>query len=186
MLYLPVILGTGREGRLSEHAATFVLEQVKAAGHETELIDVRDYASAFTARVKPEGWDDKGAQEKMARADGYIIVSPEYNHSFPGELKIFLDHFYMEYAKKSVGLVGVSMGPWGGARAIESLRIVFGAVDVMVTKKTAMFTMAPKLFAEDGSMDDASREMYVKSVSGMIESTAWFASALKNAREKDL
>jgi len=185
MPYLPVILGTAREGRVSEHAAAFVLGRIKAAGHETELIDVRDFPASATARVKPEGWDDKGLAEKMARADGYVIVSPEYNHGYPGELKIFIDHFYAEYARKAVGLVGVSNGPWGGTRMIEQLRGVFGAVDVVIPKRTVMFPKAPDLFGEDGTLGEEDAETYAKAVDGMLDSVAWFASALKEARSKD-
>jgi len=182
-LSIPVILGTAREGRRSEAIAKWVLGQVEAAGLKTELIDVRELPSSISARVDQEGFDAGRFGKIMNEADGYIIVAPEYNHSIPGELKIFLDHFYNEYDRKVVGICGVSGGPWGGSRMIESLRQILGAVNVMVPKQTVQFTKAAKLFDEDGKMNSDMVEIYTKAVGGMIESVSWFASALKTARE---
>lgn len=172
-LYIPVILGTGREGRGSEAAAKFVVKQAEAAGISTELIDVRDLPSPITARVSMEGFDAGEIGEKMKKADGYIIVAPEYNHSFPGELKIFLDHFYDEYDRKAVGICATSMGGGGGLRMIESLRIVFGALNVAVPKRTVQFPHV---------QEGVDEEKAAKPVQGMLEELAWFASALKKAR----
>src|SRR5438067_9083428 len=119
-LFIPVILGTARQGRESEHAAKFVFEQTKKrAGVETEFIDVR---------TLPMRLDDAGEQMKdlkfsatIERCDGLIIVTPEYNHSFPGLLKHALDMNLKEYIHKAVGICGVSGGIMGRARVIESL-----------------------------------------------------------------
>ncbi|MBA3273225.1 MAG: NAD(P)H-dependent oxidoreductase, partial [Chthoniobacterales bacterium] len=119
-LYIPIILGTPRQGRKSEDAARFVLQQAsKRAGVETELIDVRQL---------PLRMDDAGEQikipafaEQMHRADGLIIVAPEYNHGYPGLLKHALDTNLEEYNHKPVGICGVSAGPFGGTRVIENL-----------------------------------------------------------------
>ncbi len=119
-LYLPVILGTARKGRRSEAAARFIFEQTKArAGVETEFVDV--------AKI-PMRLDDAGEQMKDAafaemvrRADGLILVVPEYNHGYPGLLKHALDMNLEEYVHKAVGICGVSAGPFGGARMIENL-----------------------------------------------------------------
>src|ERR1700704_6675727 len=119
-LFIPLVLGTARQGRESEHAARFVFEQTKKrAGVETEFIDVR---------TLPMKLDDAGEQMKdpkfaatIERCDGLIIVAPEYNHSFPGLLKHVLDTNLEEYIHKAVGVCGVSAGPFGGARMIQSL-----------------------------------------------------------------
>jgi NAD(P)H-dependent FMN reductase len=63
-------------------------------------------------------------QKKAWHADGFIIVSPEYNHSYPGELKMLLDMLFSQYAHKPVGICGVSSGAWGGTRMVEQLRLV--------------------------------------------------------------
>src|SRR5713226_5597804 len=119
-LFIPIILGTARQGRQSRHAARFVFEQTKKrAGVQTELIDVRKL---------PMRLDDAGEQMKDAtfsatieRCDGLIIVTPEYNHGYPGLLKHALDMNLKEYIHKAVGICGVSAGPFGGARVIEHL-----------------------------------------------------------------
>ena len=82
-LYLPLLLGTARQGRQSEHVAAFVLSEMKKRPEiETELIDVR----TLKMRLDDAGEEmkDAGYAEKMTRADGIVIVTPEYNHGYPG------------------------------------------------------------------------------------------------------
>src|SRR4030095_15670953 len=115
-LFIPLILGTTRQGRRTEHAARFVLEQTrKRADIETELIDVCKL---------PLKLDDAGEQMKdpkfsgsIQRCDALIIVTPEYNHGYPGLLKHALDMNLAEYIHKAVGICGVSVGPFCGACA---------------------------------------------------------------------
>lgn len=119
-LTIPVILGTIRKGRKSERVAHLVHEHIlKRPDVESPFVDIREIGFAF---------DDEGEQAKiptfsaqMAAADGYILVSPEYNHSYPGSLKMALDTNFAEYRNKAVGLVTCSDGPWGGVRAHENL-----------------------------------------------------------------
>ena len=106
-LFIPVILGTVRKGRASENVAKFVLGEVqKREGVETQLIDIRDLNLPI---------DDAGEQIKDAkfsavceRADGLVLVVPEYNHGYPGMLKHVLDSNLKEYIHKAVGVCGVS------------------------------------------------------------------------------
>ncbi len=112
-MFIPILLGTARKGRKSEAVAKKLVELVEALGHETELVDVR--AAALSAT------DDTGTSESakhwksiVERCKGFIIVTPEYNHGYPGELKLFLDQLYKEYANKVVRIVSVSNGLWGG------------------------------------------------------------------------
>ena len=121
-MFIPVILGTAREGRQSEKVAKFVLETVKEAGHETALADARDFRLPATDNTGAPAPAKKLAQI-VSRADALIIVCPEYNHGYPGELKMMLDLLYDEYAGKKVGLCGVSMGPLGGARGLQALKL---------------------------------------------------------------
>src|SRR5947207_11391517 len=117
-LFIPVILGTARRGRRSEHAARFVFEQTKRrADIETELIDVCEL---------PMKLDDAGEQMKdpkfsatIQRCDALIIVTPEYNHGYPGLLKHALDMNLEEYIHKAVGICGDSAGTLAGTRQVE-------------------------------------------------------------------
>src|SRR2546423_4594399 len=117
-LYIPLLLGTARQGRRSEHVANFVLSEMKKRPEiETELIDVRQ----LKMRLDDAGetMKDPDFAKKMTRADGLAIVTPEYNHGYPGLLKHALDMCLEEYIHKAVGLVGVSAGPLGGSRLIQ-------------------------------------------------------------------
>jgi NAD(P)H-dependent FMN reductase len=121
-LFLPVLLGTNRKHRNSVHPAKWLVgEMQKRAEIETKLFDTADFAlphGDYGQEIKglfPE-WRDA-----IIRADGLVIVSPEYNHGYPGVLKAVLDLLLKEYIHKAVAFVGVSQGPWGGTRVIEAM-----------------------------------------------------------------
>ncbi|MDP3771759.1 MAG: NADPH-dependent FMN reductase [bacterium] len=178
-LFIPLILGTAREGRRSEHVARFILKAVERyGGITTELIDVRDYL--FT-RTDDTGESDmaKRYREKITRADGLIIVSPEYNHGYPGELKLLLDSAYDEYAHKPVGVCGVSSGQMGGDRMMEQLRLIL--IDfALVPIKSAIYFPYIKTLFRDGEITDPS---FTERVKKFLDELVWFASALKAARQ---
>lgn len=175
-LFIPVMLGTAREGRRSEYAARFVVEQVKEAGIETELIDVKDHLILATEQEMPDG---KEIGEKLLRADGYIVVSPEYNHGYPGELKLFLDSFYDEFARKPIAFCGVSTGLMGGARAVEQLKTISIEFHMVPMREAVYFFQVKNLFDEQGSIKD---ESYKEKVKKMLDELTWFARALREAR----
>jgi len=117
-LNIPVILGTTRKGRLSAHAARFMTQRnQQRANVTTELIDIT--AVPMPIDDAGDGIKDPAFAEKMTMADALVIVTPEYNHSFPGLLKHVLDSCLKEYIHKAAGIVGVSAGPFGGVRAIQ-------------------------------------------------------------------
>ena len=163
---IPVILGTAREGRQSEKVAKYVLDLVKKAGIESEIIDARDYripATNNTGEI-PEA---KKLAAKIVPADALIIIMPEYNHSFPGELKMMLDMLYEEYENKPVGICGVSSGPVGGARGMQSLRLVCIGLRMRPINAAVYFANVSDLFDKNGAIKDNS---YEKKVMGLIDS----------------
>src|SRR5438270_1863938 len=178
-LFIPLILGTARQGRESEHAARFVLEQTKKrAGVETEFIDVR---------TLPMKLDNAGEQMKdpkfaatIERCDGLIIVTPEYNHSFPGLLKHALDMNLKEYVHKAVGICGVSAGVFGGARVIESLLPVMRELGLVTIFEDVNFGHAGKIFAEDGKLLD---ERFVGRTAKFLDELIWMSRVLRQGRE---
>src|SRR5213595_3808597 len=152
-LYIPVILGTARQGRQSEHVANFLVSEMKKRPEiETELIDVRQ----LKMRLDDAGeqMKDAGYAEKMTRADGLVIVTPEYNHGYPGLLKHALDMCLEEYIHKAVGICGVSAGTFGGARVIEQLVQVVRELGLVTIFNDINFGHAGKIFAEDGKLLD--------------------------------
>lgn len=139
-LYLPVLLGTVREGARSPWVARFAHERLaKRPRVETRLFDPAEWpfenlrAREWEMSPKPPRVAEFVAE--MARADGFLIVSPEYNHGYPGALKNMLDALEEEWARKPFAFVGVG-GMSGGMRMIEQLRLVvagFGAVSIPAT-----------------------------------------------------
>jgi NAD(P)H-dependent FMN reductase len=178
-LFIPVILGTARQGRESEHAARFVFEQTKKrAGVETEFIDVR---------TLPMKLDDAGEQMKdpkfsatIDRCDGLIIVTPEYNHSFPGLLKHALDMNLKEYIHKAVGICGVSAGPFGGTRVIESLLPVMRELGLVTIFEDVNFGKIGSLFDERGQLVD---QNFVRRVDMFLNELIWMSRVLRHGRE---
>jgi NAD(P)H-dependent FMN reductase len=136
-LKIQVILGTTRQNRFGDKAAHYVLGELqKRTDVQAELVDLRDWplpffdhpASPMRGKItEPEvvaRWT-----AKVGEADGYVIVTPEYNHGYPAVLKNALDWVYAEWTKKPVGFVGY--GNAGGARAIEQLRQVVIELDMV-------------------------------------------------------
>jgi NAD(P)H-dependent FMN reductase len=178
-LFIPIILGTARRGRRTEHAARFVLEQTrKRADIKTELIDVCNL---------PLKLDDAGEQMKdpkfsatVERSDGLIIVSPEYNHGYPGLLKHALDMNLEEYIHKAVGICGVSAGPFGGARVIEALLPVMRELGLVTIFWDVNFGNVQKLFDDQGNLLDQS---YVRRLDKFLNELIWMARVLRYGRE---
>ena len=179
-VFLPVILGTSRQGRLSEHAARFVFEQVsKRPDMETELIDIRNILLPIDDAG--EAIKDPYFSATVARADGLILVVPEYNHSFPGLLKHVLDTNLKEYIHKAVGVCGVSAGPFGGARMIQSLLPVLRELGLVSIFSDVNFGVAGKLF--DPAKGKITDPAFVGRVDEFVNELVWMARALRFARE---
>ena len=178
-MYIPIILGTARQGRQSEKAAQFMLLKAREADLESEIIDVRDYRLEATDNTEISQPAQKLA-EKARRADGFIIVSPEYNHGYPGELKMLLDMLFSQYAHKPVGICGVSSGAWGGTRMVEQLRQVCLAFHMVPTGQAVHFPKVQELFDEAGLLKGRSQHGQAKR---LLEELIWYARALKTARE---
>ncbi|MBP9669233.1 MAG: NAD(P)H-dependent oxidoreductase [Candidatus Pacebacteria bacterium] len=130
-LNIKVIIGSTREGRFGDKAAAWVTEHLaKQEGIVAETLDLRDYdMPLFNEPVSPAFKSAPFAHEavarftkKIAEADGYIIVTPEYNHSTSGALKNAMDWVYQEWNDKPVAFV--AYGSVGGARAVEHLRLI--------------------------------------------------------------
>lgn len=178
-LFIPLILGTARQGRESENVARLVFDQTKKrTGVETEFIDVR----SLRLRL-----DDAGEQMKdpkfsatIQRCDGLIIVTPEYNHSFPGLLKHALDMNLKEYIHKAVGICGVSAGAFGGARVIENLLPVMRELGLVTIFEDVNFAKVGTLFDERGDLLD---QNLIRRIDTFLNELIWMARVLRYGRE---
>src|SRR5216110_3766503 len=179
-VYLPVIIGTPRQGRLTEPAANFVFGEVsKRNDIETQLIDIRKIPVAMDDAG--EALKDSQFSAKVQRADGLIIVAPEYNHSFPGLLKHVLDTNLKEYIHKAAGVCGVSAGPFGGARMIQNFLPVLRELGMVTIFSDVYFGNAGKLFDPvTGNITDAA---YTRRVDKFLNELVWMSRALRHARE---
>ncbi len=178
-LFIPVLLGTARQGRESEKAARLVFERTKKRNEvETAFIDIRDL---------PMRLDDAGEQMKdpkfsatIDRCDGLIIVTPEYNHSFPGLLKHALDMNLKEYIHKAVGICGVSAGVFGGVRVIEQLLPVMRELGMVTIFEDVNFGRIRTLFDADGKLLD---ENFIRRIDAFLDELIWMARVLRYGRE---
>jgi len=188
-LTVPVILGTAREGRKSEEVAEFVVDYLRQSVENTspELIDVRDYTFGQTY----EAWNDhpdvpgiNDWKEIADNADGYIIVTPEYNHGYPGELKILLDAAFAEYFDKPVGLVGVSAGGFGGARVVELIKPTLIELGMTVMGNATYVSHVGDAFADDGSVAEDKRDKIQGQLDDMTEELVRYGQKLNQLRDE--
>jgi len=179
-LFIPVILGTTRKGRASENVAKFVFSEVqKRDGVETELIDIRELK--FAINDAGEALKDAGFSEQMMRADGFVIVSPEYNHGYPGLLKHVLDTNLKEYIHKAVGICGVSAGGFGGTRVIQNLLPVLRELGLVTVFWDGNFSGAQTLFDDSGEIKD--RPTQEKRLDKFLGELIWMSKVLRYGRE---
>lgn len=184
-LYLPVLYGSVRKGARSLAVARFVHARgVLRPKTETRLVLPSELP--FGNLVERE-WEmelrppavDLFVQD-MARADGFVIVTPEYNHGIPGTLKNLLDHLYEEWNHKPFALVGAG-GQMAGARAVEALRQVVSGVEGISIPYAVNVHSVEKAFAEAGPVVDP--EGHARRVDRLWEQLEWYAGALRAARE---
>lgn len=177
-LFIPVILGTPRRGRLSAHAAALLAAEL-GKRVETELIDVA--ALPIPVDDAGEACKHPGFAETMNRADALVIVAPEYNHGYPGLLKHVLDTNLKEYVHKAVGLVGVSAGVFGGARVIQNLIPVMRELGLVCIFWDVNFTSVGTRFDDDGRLLDTS---FLPRIEKFLDELIWMATTLRYGREQ--
>jgi NAD(P)H-dependent FMN reductase len=188
-----VITGTTREGRFSERVAAWVvgrLEQHEA--FDVELVDLRDHPLPFFDADAPARTGREYADEAVARfsrvidrADGYVLLTAEYNHGYPAVLKNALDSTFVEWRRKPVAFVG--WGNAGGARAIEQLRAV--AVEFeMAPLRYAVHVLPDVLIAVRQAADPADPSLFAPlepRLELLADDLAWWTRALASARAAD-
>lgn len=178
-----VLAGTTREQRQSIKAAHYIAEFGKnLSGVEIIFVDPKDFNFPGDGN-DPEG-KDPHYTEITANADAFFIVTPEYNHSFPGSLKRMLDSELANYNHKPVAFAGCSNGNWGGVRAIESLISAVRETGLVVMSWDVYFPFVQNIFDENGRMKQEYQERYSKSLVKLYDELLWFARYLKVARQE--
>jgi len=178
-LFIPVILGTVRQGRRSLPVARLMTaELARRPGIETVLIDIAE----VPLRVDDAGEaiKDPGFAGHMSRADALVVVSPEYNHGYSGMLKHVLDSCLAEYVHKAVGVVGVSAGPFGGTRGIQDLLPVLRELGLVTIFWDVNFSAVQDVFDDAGTLRDPA---YLPRIDKFVRELVWMAATLRHGRE---
>ncbi|CAN5517697.1 hypothetical protein BH10ACI2_BH10ACI2_06790 [soil metagenome] len=180
-LFIPLLLGTNRKDRWSECVANWICAKMREHNDiETELFDVRDFHLPTDDYGTSLGEKFPEWRDAIIRADGLVIVTPEYNHSFAGSLKSVLDVLLKEYIHKAVAFAGVSAGPWGGTRVVESMVPMVRELGLAVTFSDLNFPTVQSKFDADGNLLDMA---YENRVQAFLDELVWMASTLRWGRK---
>lgn len=180
-LTIAVLAGTTRLQRESIKAAQYIAAFGRQQpGVEIIFADPKDFNFPGDGN-DPEGKDPRYT-EVVAKADAFFIVTPEYNHSFPGSLKRMLDSELALYNHKPVALAGASNGNWGGVRAVEALVPAIRETGLVVLSWDVYFPRVQDIFDETGQMKPEFSERYDKSVQKIYDELIWMAKLFKVAR----
>jgi NAD(P)H-dependent FMN reductase len=189
---LQVIVGSTRPTRAADKVVPWVVN--RAALHEafeTEVIDLRDWQlPMFGEHMGSIGdpndpsYSDQIVRQwnrKIAEADAYLVITPEYNHSVPGELKNAIDSVFFSFAfrNKPMAMVGYSGGIGGAIRAIEHLAQIAVEVEAAPLRSTVVLPFVEKAFTPDGEPAEQATEV---SLQILLDDLAWWGAALRDAR----
>ncbi|MCH4825338.1 NADPH-dependent FMN reductase [Planococcus halocryophilus] len=177
-LNIGIILGSTREGRLSPQVGNWVKQLADKRGDANyTVIDIADYKLPLLGEADTDASGAAAWSEAIAKQDGFVFITQEYNHSITGSLKNALDYLRAEWNNKAAGIV--SYGSVGGARAAEHLRGILGELsvaDVRVHPALSLFTDF-----ENGSELKAA-PVQADSVNQMLDQVIPWSTALKTIR----
>jgi NAD(P)H-dependent FMN reductase len=183
MIKIGVIVGSTRPGRKAPDVANWVLDIAGLRGDALfELVDIQDFNLPLLDEPVPPSMGrytqphTRAWAARIAGFDGFVFVTPEYNHATSGALKNAIDFLFKEWNNKAAGFVGY--GSIGGARAIENLRLIMGELMVADVRAQAMLTLHDDW--KDGAFDP--REHHEAAVDAMLDQVVAWSVALKGLR----
>jgi len=183
-LNIAVILGSTRPGRNGEAVAKWVTEQAaERTGANYELVDLADFPLPLLDEPIPASMHSYSKEhtkvwsEKIDAFDGYVFVTPEYNHSTSGVLKNALDYLYTEWNNKAAAFV--SYGSAGGVRAVEHLRGIASELQLAHVRQTVAFSLMTD-FENYSTFTPAAQHAGIAST--MFDQLELWSSAMKSAR----
>ena len=170
-----LIYGSVREGRFCDTVAKWAIGEIdRRPEFALDIIDPRSLSLALGNA------DTASLQQRLQRADSFIVVTPEYNHSFPAALKHLIDSVSDEWNAKPVAFVSYG-GVSGGLRAVEQLRLVFAELHAVSVRDTVSFANAGEQFDAAGHPVAADRAR--RSLTRLLSRLKWWAVALRDARK---
>jgi NAD(P)H-dependent FMN reductase len=177
-IQVALVLGSIRAGRLCDAVAKWTADRITS--REIFALEVVDPAAPELAQAHNDDAARRALRDRIGRADAVVIVTPEYNHGYPGALKLLIDSVNAEWQAKPIAFVcygGIS----GGLRAVEQLRLVFAELHAVGVRDSVSFANAWDQFDADGQLRaPAAADL---AISTMLSRLAWWASALRAARE---
>jgi NAD(P)H-dependent FMN reductase len=187
-----VIIGSTRPGRAADLVVPWVISRARAhPDFDVEVADLRDWplpifaehAGTIGDRRDPTYSEPivRAWNQKVKRADAFIVVTPEYNHSIPAALKNAIDTVWLSYGfrNKPVAAVGYSGSIGAGIRAIEHLAHVFIEAEAVPLRNTVVIPFVREAFGADGEPVDPEPDIRLQV---MLDDLAWWSSALEKAR----
>ncbi|MFI1440373.1 NADPH-dependent FMN reductase [Streptomyces fructofermentans] len=187
-LTLAVVVGSVREGRFAPVVADWFVEQAERHGlFSVDLVDLADTPLPLELPPVPPAMEPDMARpatmadltRRLGAADAFVVVTPEYNRSFPASLKAAVDWHYTEWQAKPIGFVGYS-GASGGLLAIEQLRQVFNELHAHTVRDYVWFPRYYELFGPDGRLKDPEGPDAAAKV--LLDQLLWWGSLLRDAR----
>jgi NAD(P)H-dependent FMN reductase len=184
-LFIPVLLGSTRSDRMGPRAARLVIRELERRGHRAHLVDPLELQLPMLDRMYKEytKGDAPKPLEKLAAlyraADGFLIVSGEYNHGIPGALKNLLDHFLEEYFWRPSGIVCYSAGQFGGVRAAMQLRMTLAELGMPSVPSLLPIPRIGEALDEEGRPSDPRTS---RSLNRFLDEFLWYANALRAGR----
>jgi NAD(P)H-dependent FMN reductase len=189
---LQVIVGSTRPTRAADRVVPWVVERAQAhGGFEVELLDLRDWPLPFFQEhlgtigdISDPTYSDPIVlkwNRKIAEGDAYLIVTAEYNHSVPGQLKNAIDNVFISFAfrNKPIGFVGYSGGIAAGTRAVEHLALIFIEAEAVPLRNSVLIPFVTNAFNENGKPDNPATDI---ALGITLDDLAWFSNALGRAR----
>ncbi|RQX01796.1 NADPH-dependent FMN reductase [Micromonospora inaquosa] len=190
-LRLAIIVGSVREGRFGPIVANWITEQAQQHGtFKVHLVDLAEVdlplvlgpepPAIATTDTRPAAMAELTAA--LNDADAFIIVTPEYNHSFPASIKALIDWHYTEWRAKPIGFVSYGAMS-GGLRAVEQLRLIFAEMHSVTVRNCVSFANYWELFQEDGTLADP--EPAQLAARDLLNQLGWWGEALLDARTEN-
>ncbi|WP_159767282.1 NADPH-dependent FMN reductase [Streptomyces sp. HM190] len=178
-----VVVGSNRTGRFGPVVARWLVDRVRDHDDfEVDVVDVAETDLPTTFAPTPEVTAQLAeVTPKLASAEAFVVLTPEYNHSYPAALKNLIDWHFHEWRAKPVALVSYG-GVSGGLRATEHLRQVFAELHATTVRDTVSFHNAHGSFDDEGRLKDPTGPDAAAKV--MLDQLAWWGRALREAREK--
>lgn len=184
-LRIAIILGSTRPGRNGEAVAKWVADKAQSrTGADYELVDLADFSLPLLDEAVPPSFGQYSNDHttawsaKIAGYDGYVFVTPEYNHATSGALKNAIDFLYAEWNNKAAGFV--SYGSAGGVRAVENLRLIMGELQVADVRAQVAFSLATDF--ENYSVFTPAAQ-HEQNLSTMLDQLESWSTALQSVRE---